>query len=170
LAIGLFCTWSLDTRRLSAFMADKVDVDCIHKMDIPPPPAEIMVVETDQARLEFPLSQIRALVPNSCSICPDLSAELSDLSVGVLEGRPDLNTLIIRTPKGEDLAGNAEKDGFLITAEIPPENFEHLCLAAGDKKRRAFQQLSERDLVNTDGGKRAALRVNASTLKRIGVE
>lgn len=170
LAIGLFCTWSLDTRRLLAFVTDKVDVDRIHKMDIPPPPAEIMVVETDQGRLEFALSQIRSLVPNSCSICPDLSAELSDLSVGVLEGRPNLNTLIIRTPKGEDLARNAERDGFLITAEMPSENFEHLCFAAGNKKRRAFQQLRERDLVNTDGGKRAAVRVNGSTLDRIGAE
>jgi len=77
LAVGLFCTWALDTRRLLAFMAERVDVDRIVKMDVPPPPAEVMVVETDQATLEFPLSEIRTLIPNSCSICTDLTAELS---------------------------------------------------------------------------------------------
>ena len=111
------------------------------------------------------------LIPNSCSICTDLTAELSDLSVGVLEGRTDLNTLIVRTARGEDLADRAEKDGFLVTAEIPPENLEHLRMAAANKKRRAFQRLMEKDLVNTaDGDKRAALRVNASALRHIGVE
>jgi len=171
LAIGLFCTWSLDTRSLLAFLADKVDVDSIKKMDIPPPPAEIMVVETRRQRLEFPLSQIRALVPNSCSICPDMTSELSDLSVGVLEGRPDLNTLIIRTQKGDDLAQHAEKNGFLVTAEMPQKNLEHLRSAAGNKKQSAFRHLNERNLLGAaDEGNRPALRVNESTLKRLIAE
>jgi coenzyme F420 hydrogenase subunit beta len=168
LTIGLFCTWALDTRDLLQFLSAKVDVNKIEKMDIPPPPAEILIVTTADGDLEIPLSEIREQIPNSCSICPDMTAEWADVSAGVLEGNPGWNTLIIRTQKGEELVAKAEKAGFLVTGDMPKENFEHLSMAAGNKKRRAFQQAVQKDLVNTGGdGRRAAFRVNDSTYQKL---
>jgi len=168
LAIGLFCTWALDTRNLLQFLSERVDIHKIQKMDIPPPPAEILIVTLDDGEIEIPLTKIRELIPNSCSICPDMTAEWADLSAGVLEGKPGWNTLIIRTPKGEELVAKAEKAGFLVTADMPEENLEHLAMAAGNKKRRAVQRAVQEGLLNTVGdGRHAAFRMNDSTYRRL---
>jgi coenzyme F420 hydrogenase subunit beta len=168
LTIGLFCTWALDTRNLLQFLSERVDIHKIEKMDIPPPPAEILIVTLDDGEIEIPLSEIRELIPNSCSICPDMTAEWADLSAGVLEGKPGWNTLIIRTPKGEELVAKAEKAGFLITGEMRKENLEHLSMAAGNKKSRAIQRAVQEGLLNTSGNVgRAAFRMNDSTYQRL---
>ena len=55
LVIGLFCTWALDTRKLISMLSKRLDINGITKMDIPPPPAEIFVLETDNGPVEISL-------------------------------------------------------------------------------------------------------------------
>jgi coenzyme F420 hydrogenase subunit beta len=158
LVVGLFCTWSLDFRALKDYLSGKMDPSKIRKVDIPPPPAEIMEIYDDQGKWEIPLAEVRQLVLHSCSFCMDMTAEFSDLSVGVMEGRPDLNTLIIRTERGMEIVSQARKEGFLITEDIPEENLKHLTWAAANKKKRALAKIKAEGLFNTDEGGRAALR------------
>lgn len=171
LSIGLFCTWALDTRGLMAFLSKEMDIRRIRRMDIPPPPAEIFVIETDEGRVEMPLGRVRPFIPEGCHLCPDMTSEWSDLSVGVLEGRPDWNTLIVRTEKGLALVRKAEKAGHLITDAIPKESLDHLSFASGNKRRRAFSRAMERGLLNTDEAQgRAALRVGPEVVERLTQE
>lgn len=171
LSIGLFCTWALDTRGLMAFLSKEADIRRIRKMDIPPPPAEIFVVETDEGRIEMPLGRVRPFIPEGCTVCPDMTSEWSDLSVGVLEGRPDWNTVIIRTTKGLELVKEAVKAGYVIRDTMPKENLEHLSFAAGNKKRRALKRAGELGLLNTDDDKgRSALRVRPEVIERLAEE
>jgi len=152
LSIGLFCTWALDFRAFDAFLADRLQGGRIRKIDIPPPPAEVLVVETDEGTRTYPLSDIRSLIPESCSYCPDMTSEFSDLSVGVVEGRPDWNTLIVRTERGMDLFEKACRDGWLLREELPPDNLAHLRWAAGNKKQRALAKGRAAGLVGPPGG------------------
>jgi coenzyme F420 hydrogenase subunit beta len=168
LTVGLFCTWALDTRNLIAFLSERVDVSRIRKTDIPPPPAEVFVVETDEERLEFPLDDIRPLVPGGCHICPDMTSEWADVSVGVLEGRPDWNTLIVRTDKGRRLVDEAVKAEFLELGELPAENLNHLETAASNKRKRALARAGQDDLLNTtEEGKHSALRLRQEIVDKI---
>jgi coenzyme F420 hydrogenase subunit beta len=168
LVIGLFCTWALDYGRLEAFLKKRLDINTIRKFDIPPPPAEVFEVYTNSGKLTFPLSEIRGLVPETCSYCPDMTAEFADISVGVLEGRPDMNTLIIRTERGERFAGDAQKKGFITIEEMPAANLEHLETAAKNKKQRALLKGSTEDRINCDAeGTRAMMRLGAETLNSI---
>ena len=168
LVIGLFCTWALDFRMFESFITQRTGIDKITKIDIPPPPAEIMEVFTTNGKLEFPLSKVRDLIPNTCSYCVDMTAEFSDISVGVLEGRPDLNTLIVRTERGLQIVEEAQKAGFLVLEDIPAENLEHLKEAAGNKKRRGFAKANQEGMVNTaEKDKRAAIRLEPGTLEKI---
>jgi coenzyme F420 hydrogenase subunit beta len=168
LVVGLFCTWALDTRRLMDLLARSMDIATIVKMDIPPPPAEVLVIESSRGRVEMPLSQIRPLVPDGCRICPDMTAEWADLSVGVLEGEPHWNTLIIRTLTGEALVQRAVDDGWLVTGDYVPGLLEHLTLAAQGKKRRALAKAEAEGLLNTDPQKgAAALRLDRQTVNTI---
>jgi len=134
LAVGLFCTWGLNTRKLEeTILSKKVNINTIKRMDIPPPPAEIFVVETDKKKLEIPLDKIRPLIPKGCTICPDMTSEWSDMSVGVLENNPGWNTLIIRSTLGLEITEMATKEGWLKAEDMPEENLEHLKIAAGNK-------------------------------------
>jgi coenzyme F420 hydrogenase subunit beta len=168
LLVGLFCTWAVDTRGLISLLSKRLDPRGILKMDIPPPPAEIMVIETEEGRLEIPLGDVRPLIPKGCLICPDMTAEWADVSVGVLEGEPHWNTLIVRTQRGKDLVREAEADGWLVTGKIPDENRDHLSFAAAGKKSRALRRALEQGLVNTpERNGRSSLRINAEALQRI---
>ncbi|MBW2367753.1 MAG: Coenzyme F420 hydrogenase/dehydrogenase, beta subunit C-terminal domain, partial [Deltaproteobacteria bacterium] len=107
LSIGVFCNWALDTRQLMALLKQKLDIGTIRAMDIPPPPANIMILSTDEGRVEVPLSEVKELIPHTCFICLDMTAEFSDISVGMFEGRPGWNTLIVRSRRGADMVDRA---------------------------------------------------------------
>lgn len=167
LTIGLFCNWSLDARQLAALLAGKLDISRIRGMDIPPPPAGIMVVETENRRLEIPLSDVKPLIPPTCFICLDMTSEWADVSVGMFEGRPGWNTLIIRSEKGAELVQQARDEEFLETDEIPAQNLTHLSEAALEKKQRSMRTLIRRKRINSENGKRSTVRVAPEIVEKI---
>ena len=166
LVVGLFCTWSIDYRKFISFLAGRVDIGAIRKIDIPPPPSEVMEIYTGSGKIDLPLQEIRELVPGSCGYCFDMTSEFADISVGVLEGNPSMNTLIIRTARGEKLVAEAVRDGFLEVFDMPAENLEHLRAAAGSKKMRAIRKAESEGRINTGGG-RALLRLSAASVRSI---
>jgi coenzyme F420 hydrogenase subunit beta len=167
LAVGLFCNWSLDTRQLSALLSGKLDIATIRSMDIPPPPANIMVLETDTGRVEIPLAEIKPLIPETCFICPDMTSEFSDVSVGMFEGKPGWNTLIVRSKKGAELIKTACDEGYLETGDMPQENIDQLTRAAGEKKARAVRTLLRRKLINSGDRERSAIRMPPEVVEKI---
>jgi len=167
LVVGLFCTWALDTQGVVSLLSKRMEIHGIGKMDIPPPPAEILVVETEKGRVEIPLDEVRPLVPQGCLFCPDMTGEWADVSVGVLEHEPDWNTLVIRTQRGKDLVEKAVREGWLDRRAMPEEKKDHLVTAAAGKKRRALTRALEEKLLNNPEGKgRSCLRLNEEALNR----
>ena len=167
LTVGLFCNWSLDTRQLIGLLSEKLDISGIRGMDIPPPPANIMVVDTESGKVEIPLSEIKPLIPHTCFICPDLTSELADVSVGMFEGRPGWNTLIIRSEKGAEIIEQARSQGFIETDDFPAETLKYLSGAAADKKDRSLRMLIRRELINNEGEQRAAVRIPQHVVDKI---
>jgi coenzyme F420 hydrogenase subunit beta len=142
--VGLFCTWALDYEKLFGYLSGRIDLSTITGFDIPPPPAEVFEVFTTKGKESFPLSEIRPMVKNSCDECLDMTAEFADVSVGMLEGDPSFNTLIVRTQRGEDVVNRAVKEGVLILDEMPTDTLEHLKGAAMNKKKRALEKIHGR--------------------------
>lgn len=168
LVIGLFCTWALQFEAFSNFISKQIDPNKIIKMDIPPPPSEIMEIYTDNGRLDISLDEIRKQVPNTCSYCIDMTSEFSDISVGVLENNPSMNTIITRTERGEKIVEEAKKEGYLIIEKINDENLEHLKKASSNKRKRALQKIEEQGLLNTSIEEaRSYLRLNGEIAERI---
>jgi coenzyme F420 hydrogenase subunit beta len=167
LTIGLFCNWSLDTRLLTDQLSEKLDPAGIRKMDIPPPPANTMVLETDSGRVEVALSDIKPLIPHTCFICMDMTSELADLAVGMFEGKPGWNTVIVRSDTGAQIVDQARQAGFIETADFPDANLKHLSKAAADKKDRSLRTLMRRELINNENGQRAAVRIPQEVVDRI---
>jgi coenzyme F420 hydrogenase subunit beta len=135
-------------------------------MDIPPPPANVMRLDLGDDVREISLDEIRPFIPDTCGLCPDMTSEWADLSVGMYEGRPGWNTLLVRTARGRELVESAVASGLLLTEPAP--SLEHLSEAAAGKKRRAFQALRQRGLVNPrEETARAMLRVATEVLDKI---
>lgn len=168
LTVGLFCNWSLDTRQLSALLSQKLDIARIRSMEIPPPPAASMVIETSTGRVEIPLSEIKPIIPHTCFICPDLTSEFSDVSLGMFEGRSGWNTLIIRSKKGSEIVAKAGKEKYLEIEDMPQDKIAHLSRAAAEKKQRALRTLIRRGLINTEKeDKRCAVRMPEEIVERL---
>jgi coenzyme F420 hydrogenase subunit beta len=168
LTAGLFCNWAVDTRQLIDLLSQKLDISSIRWMDIPPPPAGTMVLDNGNGRLEISLSEIKPLIPHTCFICPDMTSELADISVGMFEGRAGWNTLILRSDTGVELAEKARREGFLETEDFPGENLKHLSKAAADKKERALRTLLRRQLINTRGQEEhSAVRIPEQIINKI---
>jgi len=167
LAVGLFCNWSVDTRQLMDFLAQRLDISKIRSMDIPPPPANIMTLETDNGSVEVSLSDIKPLIPHTCFVCLDMTSEFADLAVGMYEGRPGWNTLIIRSERGAEIVDQASRENFIETEEFPAENLKHLSKAAAEKKERSLRTLIRRGLINNQGDERAAVRIPQEVVDKI---
>lgn len=139
--IGLFCTWALspDVYSLISETAGRAKV---MKVDVPPPPANIFVVHTEDRVFEIPLDRVRRFIMPSCNVCFDMTNEFSDISVGAVEGEKNWNTVIVRTKIGQELLQVARDAGVLEVKPLERERLKHLCEASLMRKRRV---LTEKD-------------------------
>lgn len=144
LAIGLFCTWALSYKGFYELLSKNVDPLSIKHIDIPPPPANIMVVDTDSSKVKIPLQEVRKFIKPTCSICFDMTSEFADISVGVVEGEEEWNTLIVRTTEGEKLVQKAKRSKVIETKPLKKANFDHLKEASQLKKKRAIEEIVKR--------------------------
>jgi coenzyme F420 hydrogenase subunit beta len=144
LVIGLFCTWALSYKGFSEFLKGKVDLSQVKRIDIPPPPANVMVVETAAGDVRFSLDDVRKFIKPTCGVCYDMTSEFADISVGMVEGIQDWNTLIVRTPAGKKFIDKAKKAGVINTRPLEQTRLEHLKDASSIKKKRAVDAIQKR--------------------------
>ena len=150
LVIGLFCTWALTYSPFLEYLRNRVDGAEICKLDITPPPERLLKVTTDTKVWDIPIDEIRPFIRPTCGICMDMTSELSDISVGTVEGLRGWNTVVIRTDTGSKLFSRAEAASVIETQPLPKENLKHLKEASLLKKQRALSALKERG--EMDGG------------------
>jgi coenzyme F420 hydrogenase subunit beta len=145
LIVGLFCTWALTYEPFMKYLNARVNGSSIRKLDITPPPERLLrVITADDHTWDVPIDEIRPFIRKTCGICLDMTSELSDLSVGTVEGIQGWNTVITRSELGEEILSRAETEGIVESQPLPEENFEHLKEASLLKKRRALLTLKER--------------------------
>lgn len=144
LIIGLFCTWGLSHSFYYKVLINLVPHLGIKRMDAPPPPANILEVYTSEGCITIPLDRVRPFIQSACALCFDMTAEMSDLSLGAVEGIKGWNTLLIRTERGQNLLEMALAEGLIEKCPLPEANFSHLKEAAQLKKERALRAFKER--------------------------
>ena len=144
LIIGLFCTWALSYRGFYELLKGRVDPSLITRLDIPPPPANVLVVEGGTGTVEIPLDEVRGFIKPTCSICYDMTSEFADVSVGMVEGMEEWNTLITRTAAGKRLVERAKGAGVIETMPLEEARLSHLSDASLNKKTRAIAEIVKR--------------------------
>ncbi|MGB9616748.1 MAG: Coenzyme F420 hydrogenase/dehydrogenase, beta subunit C-terminal domain [Desulfomonilaceae bacterium] len=143
LVVGLFCNWAFSAREFTAFLAERFLDAAIRRIHIPPPPANCLELETPQGIITISLEEVRPFIQKSCWQCPDMTSELADLSIGMYEGRPGWNTLVVRTDLGKEIIDDMTSSGVLETEVFPETNLAHLEFASRRKKERAPQPQSK---------------------------
>ncbi len=141
LVIGLFCTWAMAYEGFYDFLRQRLDIQDIKKFDIPPPPANTFDVHLAKETRTFSLDEIRKFRMPTCAYCLDMTAELTDISVGSAEGIPGWNTVIVRTDEGARVVETAKNMGIIEIDELPPANLDHLKMASMNKKKRAVSEI-----------------------------
>ncbi len=136
LVVGLFCNWAFSSREFASFLAAKFHVAGATKCHIPPPPANVIEIETENGIKTVPLDEVRPLIQAACNECPDMTSEFADVSVGMHEGRSGWNTLIVRTAAGQELVETAVQRALIELEVIPESELEHLKSASMNKRKR----------------------------------
>lgn len=144
IVIGLFCTWALVYGPFLDFLRERIKGEEISKLDITPPPERLLKVTTPHRVMDIPLDDIRPFIRSSCGVCLDMTSELSDVSVGTVEGVEGWNTVLVRSDEGERLVSKAEASGLIEVQPLPDENAVHLREASLLKKQRALTALKHR--------------------------
>ena len=156
ITVGLFCNWALSPRDFFSFLEERYDMTTLTAMDIPPPPSDCLILKIRAEDVEIPLKEIRPYIDQSCFNCMDLTAEWADMSVGMFEGRPGWNTLIIRSITGSQLIRDACESGYLVAEDMPEDPILHLKKASQNKKQRALRVAIKQNELNTPMDKAAA--------------
>jgi coenzyme F420 hydrogenase subunit beta len=133
---GLFCNWAFSSREFASFLAEKLDVNGPVRFHIPPPPANVLEIETGNGLKSVPLDEVRPLFQAACNECPDMTSEFADVSVGMHEGRSGWNTLVVRTDLGQRVVETAVQRGAIELDEFPEGDLDHLKWASMNKKKR----------------------------------
>lgn len=147
--IGLFCNWAFSPTRFVQFIEENFDIKKIKSMEIPPPPADTLILKAQSEDIEIPLKEVRPYIQHSCFNCIDLTSEWADISVGMFEGREGWNTLIIRSDSGTEMIMEAKESGYLILEDMPDDQISHLKQAARNKKQRALRVAKKQNELNT---------------------
>ena len=140
LVIGLFCTWALSPQAYN-YIRSLADSSNVVKLDVPPPPANIFVIETEEERVKLPLDAIRKFIMSACNMCFDMTNEFADIAVGTVEGEEDWNTVVVRTGLGKDFFQQAKEAGIIETTRLEKERLDHLYEASLDRKKTALKEM-----------------------------
>lgn len=123
----------------------KVSLENARKMDINK--GQFSVHSKTGEKTSVPVKEVTSLAREACHICPDLTNELADISVGSIGSPPGWSTVLIRTERGKEVFQKAQDEGYLTSK--PLEEAETglpmvIKLAKGKRKRNLEKLESKR--------------------------
>lgn len=147
LVIGIFCMENFAYQNLRRISEEycKVSLENARKMDISR--GQFSVHTKTGERASVPVKEVTSLARDACHVCPDLTNELADISVGSIGSPPGWSTVLIRTEKGKAIFQKAQEEGYLTSK--PLEQTETglpllIKLAKGKRKRNLEKLESKR--------------------------
>jgi coenzyme F420 hydrogenase subunit beta len=116
--IGLFCieNFAFDEpgrrkleARLQAEMGRPVRFEEIDKLNI----KEDLIVSLNDGTVHLPLDELEEMARPACLACTDFANDYADLSAGGLGSPAGYTTVLIRTPAGNRILGEASSRGYI---------------------------------------------------------
>lgn len=132
--IGLFCSESFTYDGLVVgFLREKINVRPGDVVRINIKGKVLLKMRSGEVKA-LPLKEIKKYACGFCSVCPDFSAELADISVGGL-GLEGWSLTVIRTEIGNEIFRRAESKGAIKTKLLEDKKIIDLLIKMSRKKR-----------------------------------
>ncbi|MFA0832808.1 MAG: Coenzyme F420 hydrogenase/dehydrogenase, beta subunit C-terminal domain [Methanobacterium formicicum] len=129
--IGLFCTEKFDYGNMKQILEDnQIKMEDVEKFNVK---KGKLLVQVDGEEKKIDLAKIELCA--GCKMCRDFDAEMADVSIGSVGSPVDYSTIIIRTPKGQEI-----KEALELEEGVKPEEIERL----RQFKLKRFQKELER--------------------------
>ncbi|MFB0562603.1 MAG: Coenzyme F420 hydrogenase/dehydrogenase, beta subunit C-terminal domain [Candidatus Lokiarchaeia archaeon] len=148
--IGIFCMENFAYQNMKKISEEycKVKLEDARKMDINK--GQFSVYTKTGEQTSVPIKEVTSLARNACHVCPDLTNELADISVGSIGSPPGWSTVLVRTERGKEVFQKAQEEGYLTSKpldEVEPGLPMVLKLAKGKRKRN----LEKLDSIRVEG-------------------
>ena len=143
LIIGLFCIESFFSENFYDFLKEKSASSSIKKVNIT---GGKLFLQTDNSTVEVNLSDVKQFARPTCEVCPDVTSEFADISVGSIGSEEGWNTIIIRNKTAEDLIKEAENAEMIETKPLANEKIESLKKIVLKKKKSSIENIEDKKL------------------------
>ncbi len=142
--IGLFCSSNFRYNAMHKMLEEEGGVRPadILRIDIGAGSFTITTVTGEQRTI--PLSVVHGYEQESCKVCPDFTAEYTDLSVGAIGSPKGWSTVVVRTTRGAEFVRHALSSGKLEQHADAAPDMELVKGVAGKKRRHATDALAWR--------------------------
>ncbi len=145
--IGIFCMENFAYQNMKKISEEycKVKLEDARKMDINK--GQFSVYTKTGEQTSVPIKEVTSLARDACHVCPDLTNELADISVGSIGSPPGWSTVLVRTERGKEVFQKAQEEGYLTSKpleEVEPGLPMVLKLAKGKRKRNLEKLESKR--------------------------
>jgi coenzyme F420 hydrogenase subunit beta len=146
LIIGIFCMENFSYQSFKRISEDycKVSLENARKMDISR--GQFSVHTKTGERSSVPVKEVTSLARDACHVCPDLTNELADISVGSIGSPPGWSTVLIRTEKGKEVFQKAQEEGYLTSKPLDETEtgLPLLIKLAKGKRKRNLEKLESK--------------------------
>ncbi len=115
--IGLFCFENFPYMRVKEKIESEfgTKMEDIVKTDITK--GKFTITKKDGTTQQKPVKDFSDIVPESCDLCTNFTAEMADISIGSVGTDTGWSTVVIRSDKGLTLLENAEKLGYIEVSD-----------------------------------------------------
>jgi len=138
--IGLFCMENFSYAPfIKKFIGEEKGIPLSEVTKFSIEKGKFYVYKGDTIALEMKVSELKNYARPACHVCPDLTAELADISVGSIGSDRGWSTVVIRTDKGKELFEAAVEAKFIEAKKLSLEDkgVSLLMKIASEKRKRA---------------------------------
>ncbi|MGQ9719707.1 MAG: Coenzyme F420 hydrogenase/dehydrogenase, beta subunit C-terminal domain [Candidatus Jordarchaeum sp.] len=144
--IGIFCMENFAYQNMKKISEEycKVNLENARKMDINK--GQFSVHSKTGESTSVPIKEVTSLARDACHVCPDLTNELADISVGSIGSGPGWSTVLVRTEKGKELFQKAQEEGYLTSKPLDEAEtgLPLLIKLAKGKRKRNLEKLDSK--------------------------
>ena len=125
LAIGTFCFGTFHNKPLFEIF-EEYGIKAEDILEISTDKNQFkMMVKTNSGNIEIPMNELyEKAIRKVCFSCSDYTASFADISIGKVGSDENWDTIIIRTPKGQEIFELALKEGIIEKKQLEPDKEE----------------------------------------------
>lgn len=144
LRIGLFCTSNFRYNAMVKMVEEVGGIrpEDVYKTDIEA--GKYLMRSVTEEIVTIPLDVVHDYEQEACSICPDFTSELADLSIGSIGSTKGWSTVIVRTPTGNNLFTQARDEGYIEVQDSSDLYLKDLIKFSSMKKTRSLKNIVRR--------------------------